>query len=254
MEQDPVGQGSLEDSDHNNESTEQSSKFPEKEDSSIGALLVALTAEVKNKFKVSELNQKEIRNACKILEKKIDDLNSRTTTLEVEVNGLRETVQANGAQIEKLNIREREQQDRVEILENFSRRNNIKILTIPEGREGENGKAYMVQLIKRELQLEETEQEIAKDLQRVHRDPFRLNANRSKPTKILLNFLTYSLKEKILSKALSMKSIEADGARYEFRSDVSSATSNRQWELGKRIDSLKNCAPWYSSDFQLFLK
>ncbi|KAJ1085551.1 hypothetical protein NDU88_005681 [Pleurodeles waltl] len=65
---------------------------------------------------------------------------------------------------------------------------------IPEGVEGRNLKSYVASLIKSAVGLEETKEEIEKDIQRVHRNPFTRRPNSSKPRRIFINFLTYELK------------------------------------------------------------
>ncbi|KAJ1151122.1 hypothetical protein NDU88_003909 [Pleurodeles waltl] len=106
-----------------------------------------------------------------------------------------------GLDLRKSKDSEQDLRDKLERIENVARRNNLRMLNIPEGQEGDYIKMFCASLIKKSLQFEESEREIAADIQRVqrvHRDPFRRDPARKKPQKILINFLTYALKEKIL--------------------------------------------------------
>ncbi|KAJ1201299.1 hypothetical protein NDU88_005112 [Pleurodeles waltl] len=116
--------------------------------------------------------------------------------LEESVETMREDLRRNKEEIQQLKGTERYLQEKLEYLENNSRRNNLRILNVPQGVEGSDLKRYIVSLIKKVIPLDETEDQIFNDIQRVHRDPFRKNPNIKKPWRILANFQTYSLKEK----------------------------------------------------------
>ncbi|KAJ1151102.1 hypothetical protein NDU88_003889 [Pleurodeles waltl] len=141
--------------------------------------------------------------------------------------------------LRKLKDSEQDLRDKLERIENAARRNNLRMLNIPEGQEEDNIKMFCALLIKKSLQLEESEREITADIQRLHRDPFRRDPARKKPQKILINFLTYALKEKILLQALKQKTLRGDGFSFEVRSDLASATLSRQWGLGNLIEDFK---------------
>ncbi|KAJ1171764.1 hypothetical protein NDU88_003622 [Pleurodeles waltl] len=158
-----------------------------------------------NHAPVSEANQASTKEACEILETKFNLLAKRMQFLEETVEFLKEDVVQIKQDLRESRTCEQDLQDKLERLENAARRNNLRILNIAEGMEGNNIKSYFTTLIKNTLQLEETEQDIAADIQSIHRDPFRRDPGRKKPRKVLINFLTYALKEKILLKALKQK-------------------------------------------------
>ncbi|KAJ1182095.1 hypothetical protein NDU88_007290 [Pleurodeles waltl] len=95
-------------------------------------------------------------------------------------------------------------------------------------------------LIRQGVQIADTAEDIARDIQEVLKDPYRKTPNRDKPRKILVSFHTYALKERILVEALKQKLLAVEGVRFEIRSDLSSVTLNRQWELGRRMEALKD--------------
>ncbi|KAJ1124762.1 hypothetical protein NDU88_003211 [Pleurodeles waltl] len=202
-------------------------------------MLKALSVEQKGGFETSNANQADIRGLCEDLGKKIDDLAGRTTALEQEVGELRMVVEDNKEQIRYLKEGEAGVMAKMESLENNQRRNNLRFLRVPKGLEEGDLKGFMVRLIKQEGNVEESEEDIAKDIQRVHRVPAKMPSNKDSSRKLLVYFQTYSLKEHILALALKKKSLSVNGSPFEIRSDLVSLTLNKQRGLGKRIDMLK---------------
>ncbi|KAJ1105279.1 hypothetical protein NDU88_002687 [Pleurodeles waltl] len=118
---------------------------------SIADMLKALAVELKSGFETFNANQAEIRGLCEDLGKKIDDLAGRTAASEEEVGELRG----------------------------------------PEGLEDGDLKGFMARLIKQEVNVEISEEDIVKDIQRVHRVPAKMPFNRDRPRKILVYFKTF---------------------------------------------------------------
>ncbi|KAJ1107974.1 hypothetical protein NDU88_005359 [Pleurodeles waltl] len=221
---------------------------------SITGMLIALSLEVKGGFETSNANQKEIRGLCETLGEKIDELAGRTAALEEEVGDLRTAVERNKVEIQSLRTGEESILLKLESLENNQRRNNLRFLKVPEGMEGGDLKGFVVRLIKQEVQVEDTEEAIARDIKRVHRDPFQKLPNKDKPRKILVCFQTYAIKERILSAALKKRLLTVEGTNFEIRSDLSSVTLNKQWELGRRIEVLKRLGATAQLKFPATLK
>ncbi|KAJ1188763.1 hypothetical protein NDU88_005520 [Pleurodeles waltl] len=191
-------------------------------------MITKLVEDIKNGFSVSEANQASIKEVCEILETKFDLLSKRTQFLEDTVESLKEDVVQIKQDLRELRACEQDLQDKLERLENAARRNHLRILNIQEGVEGNDIKSYFASLIKNSLQFEETEQDIAVDIQRIHRDPFRRYPGRKKPRKVLIHFLSYALKEKILLKALKQKTLRGNDFSFEVRSDLARSTLNKQ--------------------------
>ncbi|KAJ1188440.1 hypothetical protein NDU88_005201 [Pleurodeles waltl] len=125
---------------------------------------------IKKGFPVSEVNQGEIRDACVTLEKKFDLLAIRTQALEESVGTMKEELGQNKEEIQLSKGNERERQEKLEHLENNSRRNNLRVLNVPDRVEGDDLKRYVASLIKNAVSLDEVKKEIASDIQRIHRD------------------------------------------------------------------------------------
>ncbi|KAJ1116310.1 hypothetical protein NDU88_004525 [Pleurodeles waltl] len=109
---------------------------------------------------------------CEALATKMDLLTQRTQILEKQVVQLNETVEKHTSEIEVLKTMGNHKAERLEVLENNARRNNIKIMNVLEGAEGDNIKMLVVDLLKQSGVWEGPEDVLIQDIQRVHRDPF----------------------------------------------------------------------------------
>ncbi|KAJ1127667.1 hypothetical protein NDU88_006062 [Pleurodeles waltl] len=186
--------------------------------SPIEAVLSNLSVDIKKGFAISETKQGERREACGALEKKLDLLVLRTQALEEAVGEMRVEISDHKKYIDLLKGNEQALQSKLERLENNSRRNNLRVLNVPEDVEGGNLKMFLSSLLKSALSLEESLEEIVGDIQRIHRDPYKKRPGRLKPQKMLIHFQTYSLKEKILTLALKQKTLE--GVIFHLRSGL----------------------------------
>ncbi|KAJ1139187.1 hypothetical protein NDU88_005564 [Pleurodeles waltl] len=215
-------------------------------------MILAISENMKKGFAISETSQGEIREPCEVLEKMFDLLTARTQALEATMGSMKEELRLHKEEIWVSKGNERELQIKLEQLENSSQRNNLRLLKVPEGVEWEDLKSFVVSLIKSAVMLEESKEEIERDIQRIHRHPFK-SPNSCKPRKILINFQTYELKEKILSKALRLKTLRVEDASFEIRSDLSRSTIDKQWELGRCLDEFKSLGASAQLKFPAFL-
>ncbi|KAJ1143376.1 hypothetical protein NDU88_009685 [Pleurodeles waltl] len=135
---------------------------------SIAGMLRALSLEVRGGFGTSNNNQKNLRGLCETLGEKIDDLAGRTAALEEEVGELKFAMEANKVEIQKLKSNEESVLSKLESLENNQRRCNLRFLRVPEGMEGSDLKELIIRLIKHGVQIEDTAEDIARDIRRAY--------------------------------------------------------------------------------------
>lgn len=100
-------------------------------------------------------------------------------------------------------------------LEARSRRNNIRIHGIPEGAEGDNMKTFLEEFFKSVLSL--TEPPLG--IQRCHRSLGPRPPQSANPRSVLVYFLEYTTKEKVLRSAWGKKELQYDGRRVFFEQD-----------------------------------
>ncbi len=80
-------------------------------------------------------------------------------------------------------------------LESRSRRNNLRIYGVAEGEEGESAAKFVQDLLRRELHLPE---DFNLQIQRAHRSLAQKPADGAQPRPIIVNFLEFTTKEKVL--------------------------------------------------------
>ncbi|KAJ1085651.1 hypothetical protein NDU88_005781 [Pleurodeles waltl] len=115
--------------------------------SSLESLLHSLSKEVRQGFLVSQNNQKGIQGVCEAPATKMDILAQRTPILENQVVQLNDTVEKHTNDIVALRVTGNQNAERLEVWENNARRNNIKIINVPERVEGDNIKVFVVGLL-----------------------------------------------------------------------------------------------------------
>lgn len=91
-------------------------------------------------------------------------------------------------------------QDKLTDLESRSRRNNLRIYGVAEGEEGESAARFVQDLLGRELNLPEDFK-----IQRAHRSLAQKPADRAQLRPIIMNFLEFSTKERVLREAWRKK-------------------------------------------------
>ncbi|KAF3837682.1 hypothetical protein F7725_009450 [Dissostichus mawsoni] len=122
-------------------------------------------------------------------------------------------------------------------LEGRSRRNNMRIYGVPEEKEGNSMPDFVDQLLRTELALPDTNLQI----QRAHRAVARKPERNAPPRSIVVNFLEFNIKEKVLKKAWE-KNILMEGRRLSFDHDYATeVVLKRKVYVGiKRVLKEKN--------------
>ncbi|KAJ1149804.1 hypothetical protein NDU88_002609 [Pleurodeles waltl] len=129
---------------------------------SIAGMIRDLAGEVRGGFETSDTNQREIRGLCETLLQKLDDLTERMAALECEVSDLRRVTEENREAIHQVKMGEESQQVKLETMENRMRRNNLRLLKVPEELEKGDLKGLVIRLIKQVTQIEEEEEVLLK--------------------------------------------------------------------------------------------
>ncbi|KAJ1168656.1 hypothetical protein NDU88_000574 [Pleurodeles waltl] len=115
------------------------------------SLLLSLKEDIRGRIELSESNQENVKENCVTMENKKSILMERVGNMEVAFEQLDKQVISNKPEIQQLRIGEKAIQEKLESLENNMRRNNIPLLNVPEGEEGNNIKRDVVALIKESI-------------------------------------------------------------------------------------------------------
>lgn len=153
----------------------------------------------------------DIAKELKEVTQRVEETEQRVTDIE-EINA-----DVNDA-LEHALYMQKELQTRVTELEARSRRNNIRIHGITEESEGTNIQLFMENFLKSELSLANT----TLNIQRCHRSLGSKPPPSANPRSIVMCFLEYTTKEKVLRAAWEKKTIQFLGKRVYFDHDYPS--------------------------------
>lgn len=153
---------------------------------------------------------KDIKATVEVIEGKISSLSSRMDEVEERVSELEGATDTSKQQVSALQEMVQRLQEHVEDLDNRGRRCNIKILGIPELKEGSD----MIQFLQREIPTILERQFPTLEIQRAHRvptgPPRREQREGGRPRPVMINFLRYQVKEEILRAHVLPRFFEED--------------------------------------------
>lgn len=175
-----------------------------------------------------EQDTKEIKATVEDIEGRIGSLSSRMDEAEERVASLETTAGTSERHVKSLQDEVKQLRDRVEDLDNRGRRCNVKILGIPELKEGSD----MIQFLQREIPTMLDLQSPSLEIQRAHRvptgPPRREQREGGRPRPVLITMLRYQVKEELLRAARAKGEIVWQGARIMFFPDYSKQTMERR--------------------------
>ena len=161
------------------------------------------------------------------IETELSGLATRITQAEQRISDVEDQLSPLAAKCKKLEASTSDLAQKVDYLENYSRRNNLRIVNIPENMEGATIKTFTADLLKAVLQI--PADQLAPELERVH----RLGAERGqneKPRTILLKLLRFEDKERILKASRKSKELVFRSQKFFIFQDYSVAVSRRRME------------------------
>ncbi|KAJ1190470.1 hypothetical protein NDU88_007208 [Pleurodeles waltl] len=132
---------------------------------------------------------------------------------------------------------------KVEDFENRQRRNNLRLIGIQEGVEGQDSRAFIIRLLEAAVP-EQTGWDWEKEIQRPHRFPLRLRSQQltgasgtaqQQPRAFIVYFGNYLLRQIVFEKARPDARISGEGCTFFSRPDFCHATVERQWRLRQLI-------------------
>lgn len=169
----------------------------------------------------------ELREAISSVQARLDEAETRISHIEDASNRLT-------GDAEKMVKRVDEIWNKVEDLENRSRRNNVKIIGLKEGKEaGYNMNEYVQKILSEGLALTGLEFEI----ERSHRSLGPKPNGDQPPRVVLVKFLRYTAREKVLAAAKKSRGFEWEGCRVSIFEDMSRerAMMRKKFSASKKL-------------------
>lgn len=152
----------------------------------------------------------------------------RTTALEERVSGLEDNVSPIIKEIKWLKEQISKQDSKLDEMENRSRRDNVRLVGLPERSEGANPIEFLEKWLGELFGKESFSASFA--IVRAHRIPFRAPPEGGHPRPLLLRFLNYKDKVSLLRKTREAGEVLFKGAKISFYSDFSPDLQRRRVE------------------------
>uniref|UniRef100_A0A3B3XUC2 L1 transposable element RRM domain-containing protein n=1 Tax=Poecilia mexicana TaxID=48701 RepID=A0A3B3XUC2_9TELE len=159
------------------------------------------------------------------------EINGKLDNIATEVQGLAERVDEAEAR-----VHQRKTQLKVLDLESRSRRSNVRVFGVPEGQEGNSTTQYIETLLRSQLQLPE---DLDLKIQRAHRTLTSKPPPESPPRGIIVNFLEFSTKEKILREVWKKGKIQVGSSIIHFDHDYAPEIVKKRREYNAIKKALK---------------
>ena len=217
-------------------------------DSKLDAVLVAIDqsrSSLENKIDTVAADLSLLHADHRKLVDKVNEAERVLTQLQPEVKTLDESVQS-------LLERVRFLEGRAEDAEGRSRRNNIRVVGVPEGSEGQDATKYMETWL-REVIPQATHTQFF-SLERAHRVPARRPPPGSYPRPIVMRLLHYRDRDAILSEARKRRDIRIGDAKIMFFPDYTLAVQHQRNSFMKVKRKLREINYRYSLLFPARLR
>ncbi len=193
--------------------------------------------ELKNK-------QTEMTNTITEMKTTLEGISSRITEAEERISDLEDRMVEFTAAEQTKEKRMKRNEDSLRDLWDNIKRNNIRIIGVPEGEEREKGPEKIFEEIIVE-NFPNMGKEIATQVQEAQRVPYRINPRRNTPRHIVIKVAKIKDKEKLLKAAREKRQITYKGTPIRLTADFSAETlqARREWHDILKVMKGKNLQP-----------
>ncbi|KAJ1144867.1 hypothetical protein NDU88_011161 [Pleurodeles waltl] len=209
----------------------------------IYQIIVAHHKQTQGDSKIARVATKQLQVAVSKIEKTCSEIGEQIATIEGRADVLETDLGAMARQAAMHDTQLSDIQWKIEDFENRQRSNNLLILGIQEGTEGQDPRAYIIRLFKAAF-LEQSRWDWKKEIQRAHRFPLYLKKQTSvvgagaglqQRRAFIVYFGNYLLRQIIFEKARPDSKISCEGCTFFSRPDFCHATVERHWRLRQLI-------------------
>uniref|UniRef100_A0A5F9CFM1 L1 transposable element RRM domain-containing protein n=1 Tax=Oryctolagus cuniculus TaxID=9986 RepID=A0A5F9CFM1_RABIT len=189
-------------------------------------------------------NHDEMKNSIDQMTNTLESLKKRMSEAEERILDFEDREQENIQSNQRKEEEIRNLKNIVGNLQDTIKKNNIRVLGVPEGMEREKGlECLFNEIIAENFPGLEKDRDIL--VQEVHRTPSKHDQKRSSPRHIVIKLTTVKQKEKILKCAREKRQITLRGSPIRLTADFSSETlqARREWRDIAQVLREKNCQP-----------
>lgn len=196
-------------------------------------------------------NMMAMTAAITSLEHSVENMGERLTNAEVRINQVEEDSARSSRLLGYLLRRERQLEERCEELENFTRRNNLRVYGVLEGTESGDVAIWTEAFLKELLDLPT---DCSLQIERAHRSLQQRPTEEASPRSLIVRFVNHQQKQQVLSKAWSMKNVQFKGKRIYMDHDYSPALQKKRREYADIKKQLKEKNIRFQTPFPAKLK
>lgn len=208
-----------------------------KPSSEASDLMAEVLAEMKQMRKDISERLDKIEETIKDVNEQIRGCGQRMDEVEHRVSDIEDRGSRNDRLLAYMMKKQYRLEAHCEDIENRARRSNIRIYGVKEGAEGKDNMCdFTAKLLKTALRLPEDDD---LGIERAHRSLVQKPSTPSASRSIIVKFLHFQTKQRILFKGWNMKDIEFDGSRIRLDNDYSGAVQRRRMEYGEIKRQLK---------------
>ncbi|KAJ1188883.1 hypothetical protein NDU88_005639 [Pleurodeles waltl] len=184
-----------------------------------------------------QIQIRRVAKTCSEFTTRMEEAETRISRLEDEAGARQSSREMVEKQLE-------DTQWKLTDLEDRMRRNNLRVLGVPEGLEGSDIHSFMVALLK-EAFPDLHQWDWDKEVQRAHRFPFsKIGPNSEggsgRPRAILISLLNYQARQAIYDRARPNARSKAKGCEFFVRPDYCHITVEKRWRLRQLIQPLQS--------------
>ncbi|KAL0199037.1 hypothetical protein M9458_007577, partial [Cirrhinus mrigala] len=173
-------------------------------------------------------------NVLDAISQRVEDNTKRITDAERRVSDIEDTATSTENKLRETEKLIRTLSEKVDDLENRSRRDNIRILGLKEGFEGSQPSAFFAAWLPKVLELDTAKGYFKID--RAHRSLGPQRGDRPRP--VLIKLHNFADKQRIMSAIKTKRYLEVDGQKVFIQQDFSSAVKEKRRSFNKSCEML----------------
>lgn len=201
------------------ESADETPKSDEKTNEDIMKAIFSLKNGLYKKIDVVQLTITEVK-------KQVQECTGRITHAEQRISDAEDNVNELLTKVSTLENTVKTLTDKVDDLECRSRRNNVRMVGLPEKAEGQDAAGFLERWLPGALGLEPREAPV---IERAHRiGTISFNSNTGRPRTLIMKFLNFRDKERVLKAARIKGKILYDNEQVRFHPDLSAGVHKMQ--------------------------
>ncbi|RVE70636.1 hypothetical protein OJAV_G00066540 [Oryzias javanicus] len=174
----------------------------------------------------------KLLTAVEDIKKELSDCAERVTVAEVRISNTEDDISALRAKVSAMEAKGKALEEKVLDLESRSRRNNLRLVNLPEGAEGQDPCLFLEKWLPEALGTEKLQTPLI--IERAHRIGPRNDGN-APPRTLIMRFLNYKDKLAVVSAARVQKEVRYKEQRVRLYPDLAAGVH----QLQKQLDTVR---------------